>query len=161
LWAAACTVSRFKETYLPAIESRQIKNLALFNLSDNTEQDDHCAHVYNKSLLYLVSNAFENKARIPLLRDGEPILGMDKFVQKDKDLKAMLGKRYVEYVLAPNQDEEGSRNASRATSHGDFDDDKATVKATLARIVGSKDMQTPMSFPRSASSARDMRRNMR
>jgi hypothetical protein len=86
---------------------------------------------------------------------------MDKFVEKDKDLKAMLGKRYVEYVRAPNQFEEGARNASRATSHGDFDDDKATVKATLARIVGSKELQAPLSFPRSSSSASDMRRNMR
>jgi hypothetical protein len=161
LWAAACTVSLFKETYLPVLESRQIRNLTLFNLSDNAEQDDHCARVYNKSLLYLVSNAFEKRARVPLLRDGEPILGMDKFVEKDKDLKAMLGKRYVEYVRAPNQFEEGARNASRATSHGDFDDDKATVKATLARIVGSKELQAPLSFPRSSSSASDMRRNMR
>ena len=41
---------------------------------DTAEQDDHCAHIYNKSLLYLVSNAFEDPARIPLFRDGVPIL---------------------------------------------------------------------------------------
>lgn len=34
--------------------------LPLYTLTDAAEQDDHCAHVYNKSLLYLVSNAFDS-----------------------------------------------------------------------------------------------------
>jgi Papain family cysteine protease len=160
LWAPACTLDLFHETYRPAVESRQLKNLAIFNLTDQAERGDHCAHIYNKSLLYLVSNAFENKARIPLIRDGEPILGMDKFVTKDKALQKLLGKQYVDYVKAPNQDAEGSQDASKANGHGDFDDDKATVKATLARILGRKDSKAALSFPRSASSARDMRRRM-
>ena len=161
LWAPACTVRLFKRTYLKVFEQRQIKNLAVFNLTDDAEKDDHCARVYNKSLLYLVSNAFESKPRIPLFRDGVPILGMQKFVKKDRELQALFRKRTADYVLAPNQEEEGSVRASKATSHGDFDDDESTVKATLARILGRTSVKTTFSFPRSSSSLRDFRKRLR
>jgi hypothetical protein len=159
-WAPACTIDLFKQTYLPLIDERQIKNVALFNLTDDTERDDHCARIYNKSLLYLVSNAFEERPRIPLFRDGEPILGMDKFASKDRALKDLFGRRYAAYINAPNQKVDGSEDASRARCHGDFDDDKATVKAALARILTRKGVRTEMSFPRSRSSARDLRERM-
>jgi hypothetical protein len=159
-WAPACTIDLFKQTYLPLIDERLIKNVALFNLTDDNEQDDHCARIYNKSLLYLVSNAFEERPRIPLFRDGEPILGMDKFASKDKALKDLFGRRYAAYIKVPNQKVEGSMDASRARCHGDFDDDKATVKAALARILTRKDVRTEMSFPRSQSSARNVRERM-
>jgi hypothetical protein len=87
LWAAACTTGLFDSTYLPAIQSGQIGKFTLFNLKDCPECDDHCAHVYNKSLLYLVSNAFEKKLRSPLKKDGESILGMDKFVTQNRMLQ--------------------------------------------------------------------------
>ncbi len=47
----------------------------MFTLTDKAEQDDNCVNIYNKSLLYLVSNAFEDKQHIPLISDGEPLLG--------------------------------------------------------------------------------------
>ena len=160
LWAPACTVRLFKKTYLDVYNQRQLKKLALFNLTSRAEKGDHCARVYNKSLLYLVSNAFESKPRIPLFRDGEPILGMQKFVKKDKDLQALFRKRTADYVLAPNNEEEGSVNASRSNSHGGFDDDEATVKATLARILGKDSVKTTIDFPRSSSSKKDMRNRL-
>ena len=160
LWAPACTTKLFKRSYLELIEQKRIRNFALFNLKNAAEKDDHCAHIYNKSLLYLVSNAFESKPRIPLFRDGVPLLGMNKFVKKDRKLQALLRKRHVDYVLAPNEEKEGTRGASRARSHGGFDDDPATVKATLARILGRKEARASFSFPRSSSSARDLRKRM-
>jgi hypothetical protein len=39
-------------------------------------------------------------------------------------------------VFSPNSNPEGGVTASRATRHNDFDDDGATLKATLARITG-------------------------
>ncbi len=59
LWAPACTIKLFQENYLPAIQSGRIERFALFTLTDKAEQDDNCANIYHKSLLYLVSNAFE------------------------------------------------------------------------------------------------------
>lgn len=83
LWAPAFTVDCFKRHYLVAARSRALERFAFFTLTDEAEQDDHCARIYNKSLLYLVPNALEAKPRIPMFRDGEPILGMEKWVRKD------------------------------------------------------------------------------
>ncbi|HLF10213.1 MAG TPA: peptidase C1, partial [Gammaproteobacteria bacterium] len=157
LWAAACTLELFKQTYLPLVDARRIARLTLFNLRDGAERDDHCAQIYHKSLLYLVSHAFEKKVHIPLFRKGEPILGMDEFVSRDAQMKKLLSHRFVSYILAPNDDPIGKDSASRARHHGDFDDDEATVKATLVRIVSSKGTQVEIDFPRSATSLRDRR----
>jgi hypothetical protein len=160
LWAAACSVGLFKATYLPAIQSGKIAAPALFSLTDSAEQDDNCARVYNKSLLYLVSNAFEKDARKFFEKDGYPILGMDKFVQKDAALRKLVNNETIDYVLAPNAEPEGSINASRASHHGDFDDDRATVLATLARIIGRKSVDGEMTFERSARATGESRREL-
>jgi hypothetical protein len=159
LWAPACTVELFKDAYLPAIEARTLQNFALFALSDKAEQDDHCAHIYNKSLLYLVSNAFEKTARIPLLRDGIPILGMQKFLDKDKDLKALFRKKYAALVLSPNEQSDDPFNYATSREHGGFDDDEATVKSTLNRILNSNN-QANFSFAASSSALKDRRNRL-
>jgi hypothetical protein len=158
LWAPACTTELFKETYFPAIQSKAIRRFTQFSLNDQTEQDDNCANIYNKSLLYLVSHAFEDEARIPGLHDGAPILGMARAVAADPALQAMFAVANAELVLAPNNDPDGSTTASKARHHGDFDDDEATVRSTFARILsavagkaGSQHMaETPIVFNPSA-----------
>ncbi|MBI5483885.1 MAG: C1 family peptidase [Deltaproteobacteria bacterium] len=137
LWAPACTIDLFKKTYLPLI-GNGIERFALFALDDKTEQDDNCARIYNKSLLYLVSNAFESEPRIPLFRDGFPILGMEKFIRQDADLKALFRKKNVELILSPNSYSDKPADYSTSRHHGDFDNDKATVMATLQRITGTQ-----------------------
>ena len=132
LWAPACTVELFQQMYQPAIERRRLQHFSLFTLTDKAERDDNCANIYHKSLLYLVSDAFEKFPRIPIVRDGIPILGMEKFVGQDPALVALLGDRWIQ---APNTEPVGSPNASGARHHGDFDNDAATLRATLARIL--------------------------
>ncbi len=134
LWAPACTMDVYRKQYLPAIRSRRVRSFGLFTLTDKAEQDDTCARIYHKSLLYLVSHAFEARLRRPSLRksedDGsEPLLGMAKFVER-----LPKSERPSDWVLAPNA--RSGRDASTATAHGDFDDDQATLQATLARILG-------------------------
>jgi hypothetical protein len=157
LWAPACTIDLFKESYLPAIHNNWIDRFALFALTDQAEKDDHCAKIYNKSLLYLVSNAFEDKQRIPLFRDGVPILGMEKFIKKDKDLFKLFKSEKANLVLAPNSAQEGSTEHSTCQTHGGFDDDKATVTATLARILNRATASNDIVFSRSASSLKERR----
>lgn len=145
LWAPACTTALFHETYAPVIKAYDehgasgIANFSMFCLNDKAEQSDHCARIYNKSLLYLVSNAFESQPRIPAFRDGEPILGMERFVRADAKLLALFNRPNAELVVAPNNEAEASLNASTARHHGDFDDDKATVSSTFNRILGARD----------------------
>jgi len=160
LWAPACTIELFEQYYQPAIESEKIDRFTLFTLTDKAEQDDNCASIYNKSLLYLVSNAFETKPRIPLARDGEPILGLEKFINNDKSFQKLLVSDRVDWILSPNNEAEGSAQASTSKQHGAFDDDKATVRATLARILNIESHQVELNFMRSASSLRSRRRRL-
>ena len=135
MWAPACTVDLYRADYLPSIRNGMIKNFSVFTLTDKAERDDTCANIYHKSLLYLVSNAFEaSTLKAPFLkeREGVPILGMAKFISA-----LPAAQRSWDWVLAPNANASGQRDASASTAHGAFDDDSATLRATLARIVGT------------------------
>ena len=143
LWAPACTTELFKQAYLPAVRGGSIGRFALFALDDKTEQDDNVARIYNKSLLYMVSRAFEESAFGP----GTPILGMEKWLAADAELTALFTSGQADLVFSPNSHPEGSITASRSTEHGAFDDDGATVKATIARMLASGAAQ-PVGAPR-------------
>lgn len=137
LWAPACTMALFENCYQAAIEDGRIGRFALYTLTDQAERDDNCARIYNKSLLYMVSNAFEARARIPLIRpEGVPLLGMAKFVQEHDGLKRLIKKGGATWIQSPNNLPPGTPGASASTAHGGFDDDKATVSSTLAFILG-------------------------
>jgi len=146
LWAPACTVDFFEEYYEPALgggAARKLRELAIYTLTDKVERDDHCAQVYHKSLLYLVSNAFEDRWPT-LFRGGEPILGMERFL-RDGEMKKLIKKSYVEHVLSPGGDEGNPRYHSQSLSHGGFDDDDATLRGLLARILSeSGDVPPPV-----------------
>lgn len=160
LWAAACTMELFHKTYEPAINSGAIERFALFTLTDAAEQDDDCARIYNKSLLYLISDAFEERFRIPILRpDGEPLLGMETFIQKDPIVKQMIDNGKIAHVRAPNTIAPGSPNASTARGHGAFDDDGPTIRATLARVLqqGAPEIAA---FSHTAQFRRDQRQRL-
>jgi hypothetical protein len=158
LWAPACTIDLFKKAYLPSIKNKTLEKFAIFTLTEKAEQDDHCAHIYNKSLLYLVSNALEEKQRIPFTRkDGIPLLGIQKFVERDEHLTELKESGELDLVTSPNAEVEGSPFHSTARSHGAFDDDKATLNATLARILGVENAEKEFVFNRSASSLQDRR----
>jgi hypothetical protein len=135
LLAPACTMDLFEEKYLPSIERGRIQQLALYTLTDKAEQDDNCAGIYHKSLLYLVSNAFEASPRIPMFRDGYPILGMEKFVKTSVALDALFKARKAQWIRSPNTEDEGTPGASAAKHHGDFDDDRPTLLGTLHRTT--------------------------
>ncbi|MEZ4282116.1 MAG: C1 family peptidase [Myxococcota bacterium] len=163
LWAPACTTAVFKQCYLPLIQAGRLGRFALFTLGDEAEQDDHCARIYNKSLLYLVSNAFEERPRIPLIRpEGIPILGMQRAVEADAAVRAVFADPRHAWILAPNNAPLGDPSASRAKAHGAFDDDEHTVRATLARILGARKApaEAAFAFEPSASSVRGRRQRV-
>ena len=76
---------------------------------------------------------------------------MAKFVEKLPKTE-----RPADWVLAPNAQRTG-RDASAATAHGDFDDDQATLQATLARILGVSTGQAKFAHHRSAAAQRGQR----
>ncbi|OLF54786.1 peptidase C1 [Pseudomonas chlororaphis] len=162
LWAPACTVKLFRESYLEPIRDKRIQKFGLFTLTDQAERDDNCASIYNKSLLYLVSDAFEDRVRIPLIRpDGEPILGMEHFVESENDVAKLFGAgSNADWVRAPNNLPMGHQGASDARHHGDFDNDEATVRATLARILGSGGTRQVLALPQPVAERAQWRRRV-
>ena len=162
LWAPACTVDLFKQYYLPLLSGagRAIREFALYTLSDAAERDDHCAHIYHKSLLYLVSRSFEEEYE-PLRWGwpGAPILGMARFIDADPEVRGLFSNKTATWVVAPNQSDDPLL-ASSSTSHGGFDDDKPTVKGTLARILGASSAGVPVHFAASAAGRKDTRHEL-
>lgn len=161
LWAPACTMDLFNQTFRPLIEDGSIDRFALFTMTDEAEQDDNCANIYHKSLLYLVSNAFEERFHMPGFpqHQGEPILGMERWVElpaADGGLTGFFGER-ADWVRSPNQAPDGSPKRSTARHHGDFDDDLPTLQATLARVLAKRSVTAEFAFHHSASSLRDRR----
>ena len=153
LWAPALRIDEFTRTFLPAIRSQAVRNFALYTLNDQAEQDDNVAKIYNKSLLYLISNALEDQR-------GEPLLGLEKAVQQDPRLTKIFQSRQGEWVRAPNTAPHESRWSSTATQHGDFDDDEPTLHSTLARILMQSEELPDFDFQRSDASLREKRQQL-
>ena len=133
-YAPACTTELFNEYVVPYFGSTKcIDRLTVFNLSDEVERDDSVAGVYNKSLLYLVSEAFESRRHMPLL-------GMEKHFSKQFNSvkQKFFGKPVVadrEVIYTKGGPSVGLECAS--TTHGGFDNDPKTLNSTLRIIRGT------------------------
>jgi len=171
--APAIAMDGFIQACLPAIESKAVARAALFTLTDAAEQDDHCARIYNKSLLYLVARAFEQQPRNWIdrrLRQGTPLAGMARFIEAKTPADQALGYERVlkaidngrlDWVQAPNDRAQGHAAASRAKTHGDFDDDPATVQALIARVLGRRSAATDIDVHRTEAGLRERRDHLR
>jgi pimeloyl-ACP methyl ester carboxylesterase len=113
LLAPAATIDDFKQLFRPLLP--KARNMTLYNLSGELELKDQVALAYRKSLLYLVSNAFEEI-------DQMPILGMQIFNKGINDVDIVYSEK------------DGKRSAS--DSHGGFDNDPATMNDVLKRLLG-------------------------
>lgn len=137
LWAPACTLKLFHQTFGRLISHHRVEHFALFTLDEETERAEQCG-LYHKSLLYLVSNAFEEQPRAPWSSTpGTPLLGLAESLRGDTAFIDMLSKQpnEVEWILCPNQLPLGDCSASRTRKHGEFDYDECTLHATLNRIL--------------------------
>src|SRR6185503_9922183 len=85
-----------------------------------------------------------------ILRDVAFKIDRDFVRENNPPSVSLLGLDYAVWIRSPNGLPEGSPDASNARHHGDFDDDIPTVKATLARILGST-MAPPASLEFAAS----------
>jgi hypothetical protein len=124
LLAPAASTDFFADHYLPALKSTAktfgIDQLHLFNLSKQLEKDDSVGP-YRKSLLFLVSRAFEERRKTP-------ILGMEKHageVPEHQKLSRIVSKGV-----------NGEEPASWSETHGGFDNDVRTMNTLLQNILG-------------------------
>jgi hypothetical protein len=137
LMAPAMTIELFKAEMMKVIESREGPQFTVYMLDDHAERDDK-VWIYGKSLLYLVSNAFERKR-------GRPILGMERFVRNipgednvpDAEVAKLLAKSTdgLPNLVIAGRGGDGT-SSSGSHTHGGFDNDALTLNSVLRRILG-------------------------
>ena len=126
LMAPACTIDLYHQCYLPVLQDKRnlkLGRMMIYNLKDELEQDDKVGSeiFYRKSLLYLVSNAFERDLEKP-----EPLLGMEKFKDQVKQAGDQPKIFYSNGITGTK---------SRSTTHGGFDNDVITMNYILKNIL--------------------------
>ena len=137
--APAITTDLFKQTLLPAIKAKRCPHPSMYILSDVGERDDD-VWAYGKSLLYLVSNAFEGRRdhadprHAALSRRREP-----RAIRRSVDdtLRTLFAQKVdglPSLVIAGADGGEGA--VSRSETHGGFDNDPDTMNSVLRRILG-------------------------
>jgi hypothetical protein len=126
LMAPAGRVDLFTDVLQPFLKAPypdfRISEMTIYNLSDDLEQNDRVTLAYNKSLLYLVSRAFEEQT-------PAPILGMEKY--SDTVSRRKLPRLTVRYSKG---DVPGAR-VTASQSHGGFDNDPLTMNHILRRVL--------------------------
>jgi hypothetical protein len=129
LMAPAIRVDEFKRHFLPPIRDGVCPLPTLYMLSDVGERDDQVGP-YGKSLLYLVSNAFEGRRETPLL-------GMETYFLRDPELRHLyfLGDDGLPSLVVAGV-EGGPGALSRSNTHGGFDNDPDTLNSVVFRILG-------------------------
>ena len=124
LMAPACTLDWYRDSYVPVLDEEgrlQIRDMAIYNLLDELEKDDTVTALYHKSLLYLVSNAFERQKE-------RPLLGMQKFA---RDVLRVGELPRIHYSNG------ATGSITRSTTHGGFDNDVYTLNHILKRVLGA------------------------
>ena len=122
LMAPACRRDLFEQCVVPALQKGRVKQYNQFHMSDDVEQKDNtCEPIlgYSRSLLYLVSQSFEQGTITP-------ILGMEKYFS---GTQGVAGLKNVAVHTSPGPD-------TRSTTHGGFDDDSTTM-STVIRCIKS------------------------
>jgi Papain family cysteine protease len=134
LMAPAMRVDDFKGQFLQPIRDGACPRPTLYVLSEVGELDDDVGP-YGKSLLYLVSNAFEGRRETPLL-------GMKHFLDRDPELSSLFGQpvdgRPGLVVAGAVGAVPDPASTSRSSSHGGFDNDRDTLNSVLFRILGRR-----------------------
>ncbi len=135
--APAVTTDLFKERLKPLIGSgKPITALTTYTMTDELERDDSSVKPYGKSLLYLVSGAFEDAV-------ATKILGLQKSLKQDVQLIRFFGLAGTEKVadIAFSKTAAGVPLTARSESirHGGFDNDVATMTSVVRRVLDVPD----------------------
>lgn len=151
LLAPAVRVDEWTRDVLPHLQSNArgnatVARFSTFAMSDRRELDDTVGTnnitPYHKSLLYLVSRAFERAVEG---QGGEvPLLGMGKFFDRPlstssrttlrQAIAALSGSR----VIFSRSDAPDDARCD-AIAHGDFDDDAPTMTSVVMRALNVQD----------------------
>ena len=135
--APAITTELFKTQLKSLVGSgKAITRLATYTMLDDLEREDSSLRPYGKSLLYLVSQAFEDK-------QATSILGLQKSLKTDLQMIRFFGLAGTEKIadIAFSRSGQGTPLNARteSTTHGGFDNDIATMTSVLRRVLDVPD----------------------
>ena len=137
LMAPAGTLDLFDSNMQPLLKAMppafRISKMGIYNLTDKLEQDDEVTKAYNKSLLYLVSRAFEED--IP-----ERILGMEN------DSKLIERRNISRLSVHYSKGSVPGAKVTASETHGGFDNDPLTMNHILRRILRSSGQSPIIEF---------------
>ena len=113
------------------VDAKEIETLRIYTMVEDRERADDCVPgFYSKSLLYLVSRAFENKRKTE-------ILGLEEFLRDPWFKRAnWVSKDPVRLHISSAEND--PLKITQARAHGDFDNDAATL-ASVARSICADD----------------------
>jgi Clostripain family len=137
LLAPAATTALFKDALKPLVGSgKPIARLTEYTMADDLEQHDPSLRPYGKSLLYLVSNAFDDDVATPLL-------GMQAFLKQDLTLIRFFGlagtEKVADIVFSKTADTSPLNARTRSATHGGFDNDIPTMTSVIRRTLDVPD----------------------
>ena len=141
--APAVRIDLFKQMVVPHLASGKVAQFEMFTMDEEAEKDDDLIEplgipVYGKSLLYLVSNAFEPETK------KAAILGLQERFERDPDIVNLFkpkGPHRLEFSHAKGKPH---NPATHARMHGCFDNDDTTMRSVLETITG---LATTVAFP--------------
>lgn len=150
LLAPALRVDDFSATLLPLV-GEGIDSLVVYTMTDAAEQADSCFRIYRRSLLYLVSELFEDPT-------DSPLLGMEVAIRASRELLAAFGldpieQRAAEVIWSPTGPDAPPGRRSMAVNHGGFDNDADTMNSVASRVLGGAPVR---GFPPGGVSASQM-----
>lgn len=131
LLAPAVRIDLFRQLLLTPIKQNDIKSFSIFTMDEEAERDDDLVEplgitLYGKSLLYLVSRAFEPKRKTPLL-------GLHELLKDDSEvMKLFDGNGGLQLARARGKPQ---NEQTRAKQHGCFDNEAATMASVFRRIA--------------------------
>lgn len=128
LWGPSCSIVDAENSYLKHLAKGGLKRLALYTLTDEAEREDDCLF-YRKSILYLVSNALEAPGNTELF-------GLSKDILVNTEILNLFKNGKADWIISPNSAQvDQPLMMSNCSTHGGFDDDIATVKSSIERIL--------------------------
>ncbi len=141
--APAVRIDLFKQMVVPHLASGKVAHFEMFTMDEEAEKDDDLVEplgvpVYGKSLLYLISNAFEPETK------KAAILGMQERFERDPDIVNLFKPNGAHRLELSHAKGKPHNPATHARMHGCFDTDDQTMRSVLETITG---LATTVAFP--------------
>jgi len=133
--APAVRMDLFKALVVPHLVGGQIHAFEMYSMDEEAERDDDLIKtlgipVYGKSLLYLVSGAFEPE-------EDAAILGVEEHLEADAVVKSLFKPMGAHRLELSHAKGKPHNPATKARKHGCFDNDDATLQSVFHTIVGA------------------------